>query len=476
LEHNFNTISGTITHSQWADRNGQEEEQQEQIDFKMVTFSLGGKDYAIDIMKVKEIAKFTHFTYVPNTMPFVRGVYNLRGEIISIIDLRTMFNLPGEERPEGQAEDGLILRLEDNTLGVVVDRIDRVVGIASSNIQPPHPIFADINLSYISGVVEFEDRLYIILDVDKIFSKDAGSDKSGLERAATGSGTRGLGAAPISAPAPAPGPESAGAAGPAGGTASHAAEGGAGPTADSSFEFVAEGLATFRVMYVSDINREWVKSRFEDWKRERAAQGADVQFQTEDEAKAFIRPFYSPYTGRFWGKDYADRVEAALPDIQGNLVQVWNPGCGKGFGSYCLAVILRRHYPGKQIKIWASDSDLLSISTAPNLVFPIDDVPGYCQDFVVEGTNGYSFASEIKDAVLFEYHDVLNPNTIPEVSIILSRDLLSFLREPDQRKVVAEMKEKLAPGGIIIPGENEDLSSEPELERKGGGLNAYGKV
>ena len=103
-------------------------------------------------------------------------------------------------------------------------------------------------------------------------------------------------------------------------------------------------------------------------------------------------------------------------------------------------------------------------------------MPGYCQDFVVEGTNGYSFASEIKDAVLFEYHDVLNPNTIPQVSIILSRDLLSFLREPDQRKVVAEMKEKLAPGGIIIPGENEDLSSEPELERNGGGLNAYGKV
>jgi len=60
-------------------------------DFKMVTFSLGGKDYGIDIMKVKEIAKFSQFTYVPNTPPFVRGVYNLRGEIISIIDLRLFF-------------------------------------------------------------------------------------------------------------------------------------------------------------------------------------------------------------------------------------------------------------------------------------------------------------------------------------------------------------------------------------------------
>ena len=72
--------------------------QQEIIDFKMVTFSLGGKDYGIDIMRVKEIAKFTQFTYVPNTAPFVRGVYNLRGDIISVIDLRLMFN------PGGRAE------------------------------------------------------------------------------------------------------------------------------------------------------------------------------------------------------------------------------------------------------------------------------------------------------------------------------------------------------------------------------------
>mgnify|MGYP000676561961 FL=1 len=58
------------------------------VDFKMVTFSLSGKDYAIDIMKVKEIAKAGRFTYVPNALPFVRGVYNLRGDIIPIIDLR----------------------------------------------------------------------------------------------------------------------------------------------------------------------------------------------------------------------------------------------------------------------------------------------------------------------------------------------------------------------------------------------------
>ena len=68
------------------------------IDFKMVTFSLSGKDYSIDIMHIKEIAKAGRFTYVPNTLPFVLGVYNLRGEIIPILDLRLFFNIEVPER------------------------------------------------------------------------------------------------------------------------------------------------------------------------------------------------------------------------------------------------------------------------------------------------------------------------------------------------------------------------------------------
>jgi len=65
----------------------------------------------------------------------------------------------------------LILRLEEHVFGVVVDNIDKVVGIHSSSIQPPHPIFGDINIKYIHGVVENQNRLYIILDVVRIFAQ-----------------------------------------------------------------------------------------------------------------------------------------------------------------------------------------------------------------------------------------------------------------------------------------------------------------
>ena len=140
------------------------------VDFKMVTFSLSGKDYAIDIMSVKEIAKAGRFTYVPNTAPFVLGVYNLRGEIIPIIDLRLFFNIEIEERADNQIENMIIVSVDDNVFGIVVDGIDKVVGIQKSTIQPPHPLFGDINIKYIYGVVESENRLYVLLDIGRIFT------------------------------------------------------------------------------------------------------------------------------------------------------------------------------------------------------------------------------------------------------------------------------------------------------------------
>ncbi len=152
------------------------------IDFKMVTFSLAGKDYGVDIMNVKEIAKAGRFTYVPNTSPFVLGVYNLRGDIIPIIDLRLFFNIPIVERPADDLENMIIVTVAEQTFGVVVDVIDKVVGISSATVQPPHPLFGDINIKYIYGVVESNNRLYVLLDIEKIFNNKNiahGADESG---------------------------------------------------------------------------------------------------------------------------------------------------------------------------------------------------------------------------------------------------------------------------------------------------------
>src|SRR5574344_2133135 len=96
---------------------GEKKEQLVNIDFKMVTFSLAGKDYAIDIMKVKEIAKAGRFTFVPNTTSFVLGVYNLRGDIIPIVDLRLFFNIEVPERKDNAVENMLIVSVDEQIFG-----------------------------------------------------------------------------------------------------------------------------------------------------------------------------------------------------------------------------------------------------------------------------------------------------------------------------------------------------------------------
>lgn len=431
-----------------------DEQQAEQIDFKMVTFSLGGKDYGIDIMQVKEIAKFAQFTYVPNSPPFVRGVYNLRGDIISIVDLRLLFNLPAKQKREGEAENGLILRLESNHIGVIVDEIDKVVGISSDSIQPPHPIFGDINIKFISGVVENEGRLYIILDVERIFGKEEDEKKSLSERAGYRSG------------APEREEEQ---------TARYE-----GPAATddgtAAYNFIAETLQTFLGFHVTPLNDRWVRERFEEWRRERSAEGRDLQLQSKEEAERFIAPFYSQFTGRLWPGEYMDAVAQTVPLVPGSLIQVWNPGCGEGAESYSIAVMLLENHPDKQLKVWASDSDLLGISNAPNTIYDPDRVPERYEPYIVEGTNGPTFSTEVKNSILFEYSDLTNAAGLPAMDLIVARDVLSFFAQRDQERVLETMFETLKPDGYLILGDQEEPLVHERWETVGAAsVRAYRK-
>jgi purine-binding chemotaxis protein CheW len=410
----------------------EQKERVDNVDFKMVTFSLAGKDYGVDIMNVKEIAKADKFTYVPNAASFVRGVYNLRGDIIPIIDLRTFFHLSVDARADGQ-ENMLILRIGDRVYGTIVDKIDKVVGINSSTIQPPHPIFGDINIKFISGVVEKQGDLYIILDVIRIFTQN--EDEKQKPRAAIQEAS----GESYFVPPPAGEP-----------VVEHRAE-----LTDSAFGFIKDSLAALKRFTVSSLNDEWLRKRFREWTDLHS--DSEVQLRNAQDTDDFLSTFYSPHTSAFWGDDYSYQVKGMLPNLSSNNVQVWNLGCGKGYETFSLACILKSRYPGSHIKIWANDSDILSISTAPNMVFDLDEVPEFIRGFMVRGKNGYSFSQEIKDMILFEYHDVLNGNQIPEVDIIITRDLLSFISLQDQEKLIAEFSEKLKRGGVVILGRNEQL-------------------
>jgi purine-binding chemotaxis protein CheW len=430
--------------------NAELQEQKERVDtldFKMITFSLAGKDYGVDIMNVKEIAKADKFTYVPNAASFVRGVYNLRGDIIPIIDLRTFFHLPMDKKADGQ-ENMLILRIDDRVYGTIVDKIDKVVGINSETIQPPHPIFGDINIKFISGVVEKQGDLYIILDVVRIFTQSEEDKNKPRTAMVEGAGDN------FYVPPPALEP-----------VQEQRASG------ESSLGFITESLLALRHFSVSSINETWLKKRFADWSASRS--GQNIQLRSAADADDFLAPFYSPCTGTFWDDEYAGMVKKILPSLPSNNIQAWNIGCGKGYETFSFACILKDRYPDGHIKIWANDSDIMAISQAPNMVFDLDEVPEYCRDFMTKGRNGYSFNQNIRDSIVFEYHDVLNDNPLPELDIILIRDILSFFSVQDQQRLTGGFLEKLKNRGLVILGRNEGLPGNEWRSLSADPVSAY---
>jgi purine-binding chemotaxis protein CheW len=316
-----------------------------------------------------------------------------------------------------------------------VDKIDKVVGINSDTIQPPHPIFGDINIKFISGVVEKSGDLYIILDVVRIFSQNE-EDKQKPRIADTSGGDYYVPPAVLdSAPAQAAAP---------------------GGTDESALVFIRESLFALRHFSAAALNETWLRGRFAEWSADRT--GPDAQLGNISDADAFLAPFYSPCTGTFWDDDYAAAVKGCLPDLSSNNIQVWNIGCGKGYETFSFACILKERYPDGHIKIWANDSDIMAISQAPNMIFDLEELPGYCQNFMVKGKSGYSFNPVIKDSIVFEYHDILNDNPLPDLDMILARDVLSFFQIQDQERIIAGFLERLKNRGMVILGRNEELA------------------
>ena len=140
---------------------------------QLVTFQLGEELYAINIMDVKEIVRVQEIRALPNAPSYVEGIFNLRGEIIPIINLHKRFHLKKAFTSE---EDELlsgfiIIEIDKMKLGIIIDRISRVVTIEKENIRPPPQMLTGIGAEYIQGVVRQEEGGYlIILNIRDLFN------------------------------------------------------------------------------------------------------------------------------------------------------------------------------------------------------------------------------------------------------------------------------------------------------------------
>ncbi|MBI5752789.1 MAG: chemotaxis protein CheW [Hydrogenophilales bacterium] len=133
---------------------------------EFLTFTLGAEEYGIDILKVQEIRGYDAVTHIANTPEFIKGVINLRGVIVPIVDLRIKFNL-------GAAEYNLftvviILNVAGRVIGIVVDGVSDVTILGAAQIKPPPELASTLDTQFIQGLGAKEDRMIILIDIEAL--------------------------------------------------------------------------------------------------------------------------------------------------------------------------------------------------------------------------------------------------------------------------------------------------------------------
>ena len=143
-----------------------------------LTFTLGAEEYGVDILKVQEIRGYEAVTKIANAPAFIKGVSNLRGTIVPIVDMRIKFNL-GE--PEYNAFTVvIILNMAGRVVGMVVDRVSDVIELKPEQIRPAPDFSSSFDTKYITGLGTVDERMLILVDIEKLMS---GADMALMEQA-----------------------------------------------------------------------------------------------------------------------------------------------------------------------------------------------------------------------------------------------------------------------------------------------------
>lgn len=135
---------------------------------KFLSFYLEREEYGIEILRVREIIGLMAITSVPRTPRYIRGVINLRGKVIPIVDLRLKFDMPEIDTTEETCI--IVVQSGDDSVGVVVDKVSEVLDIVDEDIVDAPSLGADVNTDYILGIGKSEDRVRLLLDINKVLA------------------------------------------------------------------------------------------------------------------------------------------------------------------------------------------------------------------------------------------------------------------------------------------------------------------
>lgn len=149
------------------------------VDKKVIVFQLKDEEYAVSVDQVGGIERMQTITRVPQTADFVKGVINLRGVVTPVIDLRVRFGI--EETEFTDATRIIIVYFDDMEVGLIVDAANDVIDIPQQSIEPSPEVVGSVDVDYIEGVAKLDDRLLILLHLQKVLSNDEISELKSVE-------------------------------------------------------------------------------------------------------------------------------------------------------------------------------------------------------------------------------------------------------------------------------------------------------
>jgi purine-binding chemotaxis protein CheW len=133
---------------------------------QFLTFALGAEEYGVEILKIQEIKGYSQVTPLPNAPHYVKGVLNLRGTIVPIVDLRQMFALPAVDYTQFTVV--VVVQVQGQIMGFIVDAVSDVLTVTGTDIQPTPDLHGQVDTSFLNGLAKAGEKLVILLDIDKV--------------------------------------------------------------------------------------------------------------------------------------------------------------------------------------------------------------------------------------------------------------------------------------------------------------------
>jgi len=149
---------------------------------QLISFTVGAEEYGLELLRVKEVIRMRQITWLPKAPSCVKGIINLRGEVIPIIDLRDRFGLAAQEQTAMTRV--VVVEVEGRPVGMVVDAASQVVRVPADEFDPPPQVLGEASRDFITAVGKTGDRLILMIDVDRILSTEEMNQIAGSLEAA----------------------------------------------------------------------------------------------------------------------------------------------------------------------------------------------------------------------------------------------------------------------------------------------------